>query len=259
MWRRPEITAMPRAIPDGPHRKLRMHAWLAWKLKLDGIGHWVYNLKWFGRYSGFPTIAPRGPYSNCSFIYMGHDGPVTSRRLEAYREGMEDYKLLWTIQQAAAVAGQDAALVAKARKDVKNAADEVLAAPAKTDVFLRWQRTLLADAAKLCSALPLDVKVTGVVTTGTSATVRVSASRSARLWAWVHDNSSPSWRFITVPGQSTAPVLTVNGLVRGQTSQIVLVAATREGRQKVLTRTFKTQSWPVGPGPKTFQFRTPQN
>jgi len=60
-------------------------------------------------------------------------------------------------------------------------------------------------------------------------------------------------------GQSVAPVLKVKGLVRGQTSRIVLVAATREGRQKVLEHTFKTQPWPLGPGPRTFQFRTPQD
>ena len=134
-WTSPERAAIPRANPKSPHDMLRSRPWLAWKLGLDGYGFWVFTApRWWGRYDGFPDVAPKGPYTNVGFIYMGHDGPVTSRRLEAYRDGWEDYKLLWIVREAAQIEGQDPQLAGQALDEIGSTVEQVLAGASQDEL-----------------------------------------------------------------------------------------------------------------------------
>jgi len=241
-WRGKERTAYPRAMPDAPHNTLRKLPWLAWKLRLDGFGYWVYTApRWWERYDGFPGVAPKGPFTNVGFIYMGHDGPITSRRLEAYRDGMEDYKLLWTVDQAAEAVGQDSQLVQKAREHIKSAVDDEMAKSDQPDVLLGWRRTLLEDAAALCSAVPLDVKITEVTTTTNTAKIKLTASKPVRVWTWLEGQDQ--WQFIDPSRETTTPTVEIPDLVPGQKCTIILVVGGPQGRQKVLVRKFTTKPW----------------
>ena len=243
-WRGDEKTAFPRAMPNAPHSMLRMHAWFTWKLKLEGFGYWLFAPENFIKaYSGHPTSAVPGmPHTNVSFIYIGHDGPITSRRLEAYREGWEDYKLLWTVRQAAGVKGQAPTAAKRALSHIPTAVEEILGNKNKVDVLLRWRNTLLDDASTLCAAAPLKVEISDVAVTRNGIRIKCSASRPVRAWAWV-DRGSDDYGYIKPSGESAAPIVAIDSLVPGETCKVTLVFAGPEGQQRVITRIIKTRGW----------------
>jgi hypothetical protein len=74
----------------------RLKPWYAAGLELDGVFYWAYN-SWRGDpwndYDG-PIEASGAFYSDCGAVYNGIDGPITSRRWEASREGIEDWQLI---------------------------------------------------------------------------------------------------------------------------------------------------------------------
>jgi len=230
---------------SSPHEIYRRDGWLAWKWNVRGMGYWIYGA-YFQRYSGMGTELRN---ANPSFIYVGHDGPITTRRLEAYRDGLEDYKLLWIIDQAAKIKGQDPKTPAAARVDINKAVNEVLANRGKPEVLLRWRKTLLEGAAKLCNAAPLDVKITSVKPTRTGVRVGITASKAARVWAWVqHGGRYPSrktrgYEFIQSPEPSTTPTVEITGLVPDEQCKVVLVVAGPQGQQKILRREIKAAGW----------------
>ena len=245
----PNKTAVPRNDPNASHRDLRMHGWHAWDLDLKGVSYWLFIGKWWSHYSGF-SESQRGNYTNCSFIYLGHDGPVTSRRLEAYREGLEDYKLLWVIDRAAKAQGQDPDMVQEVRAHVKAAVKQVLAKPRKAEKFVRWRNILLDDAAKLCAAAPLEVKMREVRTTRQSATLKLAASKPVRVWVWHRGEGVSSrmaerkWILAASSLEAdTTPIITIRELVPGQAGEVMLVIAGPEGQQRLLSQDFTTKGW----------------
>jgi hypothetical protein len=244
-WQPPENTAVPRNDPHAAHQKLRMDGWLAWKLGLKGVGYWIYVGKWGGRYSGLPENE-RG---DCALVYLGHDGPITTRRLEAYREGLEDYKLLWIIDQAAGAPGQDPALARDARDRVGTAVEEVLA-ERTGEKLQRWRHTLLEDAGTLCAAAPLDVKVVETTTTRRSATLKLAASKPVRAWVWHRGEGvrppieKRDWRLVGSSLEAnTSLSLKIGDLVPGQRSEFTLVVAGPEGQQRILVQEATTHDW----------------
>jgi len=77
----------------------RLKPWLAWKFGLDGICFWAYN-SWRGDpWSDFDPDS-KG-YSDNGVVYSSDSGPVTSRRWEAWRDGLEDYLYLHLLREAA--------------------------------------------------------------------------------------------------------------------------------------------------------------
>ena len=82
----------------------RLKPWYAASLDLDGVFYWAYN-SWRGDpwndYDGVPE-ASGVFYSDCGAVYNGIDGPITSRRWEASREGIEDWQLIRLVENIAA-------------------------------------------------------------------------------------------------------------------------------------------------------------
>jgi outer membrane protein assembly factor BamB len=73
----------------------RWRFWHAWNQALTGVGWWTYAQhadvsRWLG-----PN--PTGDFF--ATVYEGPDGPVSSKRWEAAREGIEDYALLFLLRQ----------------------------------------------------------------------------------------------------------------------------------------------------------------
>ena len=244
-WQPPDNLAVPRNDPYSAHRKLRMDGWMAWQLDLKGVGYWIYVGDHWGRYSGLDEMGSANP----GFVYMGHDGPITSRRLEAYREGLEDYKLLWIIDRAAQAEGQNPDLVQQARRHIETAVEEVLARPRHGETVRRWREALLEDAERLCAALPLEVKVT-VAAGRDRATLKLSASKPVRVWAWLRQGgkrpplAERNWRLVeSSTAASTTLTLTIKDLIPGQPCQVTLVLAGPEGQQKVLVQDVVTDGW----------------
>ena len=75
----------------------RGQAWLAWHHGLTGIGFWSYCTS-----SADPWYFPEGT-NDYLLVYPG-DGPVSSKRWEAVRDGVEDYAMLVRLRDAVAEA-----------------------------------------------------------------------------------------------------------------------------------------------------------
>lgn len=70
----------------------RMKPWIAFQLGMNGGGYWVYQSKdyWIPSHD-----------SEYGVVYPGPQGPVTTKRWEASREGSQDYELLVMLRRAA--------------------------------------------------------------------------------------------------------------------------------------------------------------
>ena len=245
-WGPPNKTAVPRNDPYAAHRKVRMDGWLAWKHGRQGVSYWIYVGKWGGRYSGMPDYE----WSDTAMVYLGHDGPVTTRRLEAWREGLEDYKLLWAVDRAAGADGQDPALAREARAHIDAAVEEVLVGPRTGEKVQRWRHTLLEDAARLCAAAPLDVEMVKTSTTKRSATLKLEASKPVRAWVWHRGEGvkprleEKNCRLVASNLEAATSLrFTIDDLVPDQRSEFTIVVAGPEGQQRVLVEEVTTDDW----------------
>jgi len=70
----------------------RAHAWMAWKLGLQGAGFWCY--KYHDAWWPLET-------ADWSVVYQTGDQVTPSRRWEACRDGQEDYRALYALRAAA--------------------------------------------------------------------------------------------------------------------------------------------------------------
>jgi outer membrane protein assembly factor BamB len=70
----------------------RVKPWIAFQLGMNGGGYWVYSSKdyWIPSHE-----------SEYGVVYPGPQGPVTTKRWEASREGCQDYELLLMLRSAA--------------------------------------------------------------------------------------------------------------------------------------------------------------
>lgn len=94
-------TSHPKKALD-PHGHFRLQPWKVWQLGLDGDFYWgVYS---YGTdiWNDFD-----GKGDDNVVVYPSPEGPVTSRRWEATREGREDYIYLHMLREAAARAGDE--------------------------------------------------------------------------------------------------------------------------------------------------------
>ncbi|HUZ45166.1 MAG TPA: PQQ-binding-like beta-propeller repeat protein [Terriglobia bacterium] len=73
----------------------RMKPWVAFQMGMNGGGYWVYSYSdyWF-RNRSIST-------DEYGTVYPTAEGPVTTKRWEASRDGIEDFDLLWMIRQTA--------------------------------------------------------------------------------------------------------------------------------------------------------------
>ncbi len=74
----------------------RWRFWYAWQLGLTGVGWWVYAQH--GGADRWDGPNPTGDYF--ATVYDGPQGPVSSKRWEAAREGVEDYEYLYLLRES---------------------------------------------------------------------------------------------------------------------------------------------------------------
>lgn len=79
-----------------PLHDFRLLAWWAWHYGAKGIGFWSYSDT--NGSSAWDDLDSRRP--DWAVVYESPDGIVSSRRWEAFREGLEDYALLSTRRAA---------------------------------------------------------------------------------------------------------------------------------------------------------------
>jgi len=78
------------AKASSPFYDYRMISWWAWKLGASGVGFWSYDDT--SKSSAWNDFDSKRP--DWAVVYEGDNAIVSSRRWEAFREGLEDYELL---------------------------------------------------------------------------------------------------------------------------------------------------------------------
>lgn len=125
----------PNRFLDQPLTAVRVLHWLNWRYDLPGYLHWGLNF-WTAdplNDCGPPSLPP----GDCWIVYPGPDGPVTSLRWEAMRDGIEDYELLWLLtERTRALLGELGA--PEGAFTPSRRADEIAAAVVRTPVD--WER-----------------------------------------------------------------------------------------------------------------------
>ena len=86
----------PNRFLDYPLLKTRILHWINYAYGLRGYLHWGFN--WWGE-DAFGEPNPRLPPGDTHIAYPGREGPLSSLRLEAMREGLEDYELLKLLEE----------------------------------------------------------------------------------------------------------------------------------------------------------------
>jgi hypothetical protein len=96
----------PNFFVEYPLLDIRVTPWFCWKYKASGFEYWSPNA-WGTNSSRNGQKWPKVPWTANAFghyngdgylLYPGEDGkPCSSIRLEALREGLEDYEYLWTL------------------------------------------------------------------------------------------------------------------------------------------------------------------
>lgn len=115
-----------------PMSRYRLMGWKAWHRKLQGCTYW--NL--FGRF-GSEWDDFDGKYPDPGTVYWGRDGLITSRRWEAFREGLEDYCYLYLLDDALKESSD-----AQATDLLRSAPPDVLGNPEDAAKLYRWRRQI---------------------------------------------------------------------------------------------------------------------
>jgi len=119
----------------------RMQPWVAWRYGLDGAGFWTYEWR----------VDLRDRWTQYGLIYNG-DGPIPSKRWEAYRDGVEDYNYLALLREAADEAdslGVAPDLVGNARKLLEGCVADITRGQERVDDIIRWAEDFPMDFRKL--------------------------------------------------------------------------------------------------------------
>ncbi|MCS7104872.1 MAG: DUF4091 domain-containing protein [Thermofilaceae archaeon] len=86
----------PNRFIDFPLIKTRILHWINMAYGLRGFLHWGYNW-WYG--NPFKDLNPNLPPGDTHIVYPGREGPLPSLRLEAMRDGLEDYELFKLLEE----------------------------------------------------------------------------------------------------------------------------------------------------------------
>lgn len=86
----------PNRFLDFSLLKTRILHWLNYAYGLKGYLHWGFN--WWGR-DPFGELNPNLPPGDTHIAYPGRNGPLSSLRLEAMRDGLEDYEYLKLLEE----------------------------------------------------------------------------------------------------------------------------------------------------------------
>jgi len=121
----------------------RLKPWQAARLGVEGVFYWDYN-----SWRGDPWNDFDGPIADCGAVYDGADGPVTTRRWEGSREGIEDWQIMRLLERLSG--GEGKALIDAAIDAVLNNKDQ-------PDLADEWRIELVRAAASYAKSDPLVI------------------------------------------------------------------------------------------------------
>ncbi len=127
---------------SNPYGSYRLPQWRVFDDGLTGFGFWAYD-----SVDGDVWDDADGRVSDYAVYYEGTDGPISSVRWEATREGAEDYKYLLLLRQAIARAGEAGKTeAAKTAQGALDAAVQATLAQAGDSGTADRQRRAVLDA-----------------------------------------------------------------------------------------------------------------
>ncbi len=168
-----------------PYTYHRLKPWEAANLRLEGVFYWDYN-----SWRGDPWNDFDGPIADCGAVYDGVDGPITSRRWEASREGIEDWQIMRLLER---LAGGDEARAQAARQFVDETIDHVLGNKDDRDLADASRIKLIAAALAAAKADPLLIQDAASEQTGRELTVRFETNRPAQGVLWYRPEGMQRW------------------------------------------------------------------
>lgn len=159
--------------PIGWYRK---RCWDAWKYGLDGSTFWMYNqvnqTGWKltrGGWKGDIWDDGDTGYGDASLIYDEHSWPTgepaTSRRWEAFREGIEDYCYLWLLKETIEKAKKEGIDTIKAEEILSRFIPDVYDSR-DADAILRYRDKIAAETVRLNQEVPLEIEAPEVKVKG---------------------------------------------------------------------------------------------
>jgi hypothetical protein len=95
----------PNRFLDFSLLKTRILHWINWRYHLTGYLHWGLNY-WTDDPFHQDRIRDGLPPGDCWIVYPGPDGPIESLRWEQMREGLQDFELLWLLDQRSKETGR---------------------------------------------------------------------------------------------------------------------------------------------------------
>ena len=129
-----------------PYTYHRLKPWQAARLGLEGVFYWAYN-----SWRGDPWNDFDGSIADCGVIYpAAHGRPITSRRWEASREGIEDWQVI-RLLQALAKEGNVAPTL------IDDTIESVLTEPAEVERAQVARLKLIDAAIEMAKAAPLEI------------------------------------------------------------------------------------------------------
>jgi len=102
----------PNRFLDLPLIKTRILQWYNWRFGLSGYLHW--GLNFWDDDPLHSTGSPGLPPGDCWIVYPGPEGPLSSLRWEALRDGFEDYEYLWLLANRTREVAQELKVPAEA-------------------------------------------------------------------------------------------------------------------------------------------------
>lgn len=174
-----------------PYTYHRLKPWEAANLRLEGVFYWDYN-----SWRGDPWNDFDGPIADCGAVYDGVDGPITSRRWEASREGIEDWQIMRLLERLAV---GDEVRAQAARKLVEETIDTVLSNKDDRDLA-GASRIKLIDAAVAAAKHDL-LKIRDVASeqSGRKLTVRFKTNHPARGVLLCRPEGAVRWSRSSLP------------------------------------------------------------
>ncbi len=118
-----------------PLERYRLLPWEAWEREIVGCTYWAALSRQGSAWDDFD-----GTNGDQGSVYEGPEGPIPSRRWEAFREGLEDYCYLHLLSQRLALT-DDGPQAAHARHVLERAAGSLLETPTTSEIEA-WRRRI---------------------------------------------------------------------------------------------------------------------
>ena len=174
-----------------PYSYHRLKPWQAASLGLDGTFYWAYN-----SWRGDPWNDFDGPIADCGVVYPGADGPITSRRWEASREGIEDWQIIRLLERLGGQADDRGEAI---RKIIDRAIEQVRVEPTEVGRADRYRLELIAAATEMAQANPLRITDIEQVTKGRRLSVSFATNRPASGKLLHRLVGTDTWRDVALP------------------------------------------------------------